>query len=126
MVCPECGHEFGWHVGVCPTCGIDLVERLESPQHPPTPDVELVTVFATGDAGLISIAKSLLEAEGIDYLGRGEGVQDLFGWGRIASGFNVVVGPVEFLVRADDAERARDLLKGLEGEAEDPEPDLAG
>jgi Putative prokaryotic signal transducing protein len=126
MLCPACHHEFGWHVGVCPTCGIDLVERLESQEQAPTPDMALVPVFATGDAALISIAKSLLEAEAIDYLGRGEGIQDLFGWGRIASGFNVVVGPVEFLVRAEDAERARDLLKGLDGESEEPEPDLAG
>ena len=125
MLCPQCGHEFAWHVGVCPTCGVDLVERLESP-HAPTPDVELVPVFATGDAGLISVAKSLLEAEGIDYLGRGEGVQDLFGWGRIASGFNVIVGPVQFLVREEDAERARELLQGLEDGPEDPPEEIAG
>ena len=125
MLCPQCGHEFAWHVGVCPTCGVDLVERLESP-HAPTPDVELVPVFATGDAGLISVAKSLLEAEGIDYLGRGEGVQDLFGWGRIASGFNVIVGPVQFLVREEDAERARELLQGLEDGPDDPPEEIAG
>jgi hypothetical protein len=120
MVCPACGLEFSWHLKVCPTCGVDLVDRLDGPA--PTPDVELVPVFATGDAGLISLAKSLLEAEGIDYYGRGEGVQDLFGWGRIAAGFNLVVGPVQFLVRADDAERARDLLKALDTTPDDPEP----
>ena len=124
MMCPDCGHEFAWHVGVCPTCGVNLVDRLES-VHAPTPDAELVTVFATGDAGLISIVKSLLEAEGIDYLGRGEGLQDLFGGGRIAAGFNVV-GPVEFLVRGEDAERARDLLKRLDTGTDDPPEDIAG
>ena len=126
MVCPDCGLEFSSHVGVCPTCGVDLVDRLQG--QAPTPDVELVPIFATGDAGLISLAKSLLEAEGIDYYGRGEGVQDLLGWGRFGGGFNVVVGPVEFLVRADDADKARDLLKALDvAPDDDPDsPELAG
>jgi Putative prokaryotic signal transducing protein len=108
--CPKCGDEFPWYVTVCPTCDVDLVDRLPGPE--PTPDVDLVRVFATGDAGLIPLAKSLLEGEGIEYLVRGDQVQDLFGAGRIG-GFNYVVGPVEFWVRADDADGARALLEGL-------------
>jgi hypothetical protein len=94
----------------CPTCDVDTVDRLPGPE--PTPDVELVSVLATGDAGLIAVAKSLLEAEEIDYFVRGDGLQDLFGMGRI-TGFNFAMGPAEFLVRSDDAERARELLDGL-------------
>ena len=76
-------------------------------------DIALVPVFATGEAALIAVAKSLLEAEGIDYFVRGEGLHDLFGYGRITS-FNYVVGrPPEFIVREEDAERARELLKDL-------------
>lgn len=75
-------------------------------------DVALVPVFATGEAALIAVAKSLLEAEGIDYFVRGEGLTDLFGYGRITT-FNYVVGPPEFMVREDDAERAREVLKDL-------------
>lgn len=59
------------------------------------------------------LAKSLLEGEQIDYMVRGEGVQDLLAWGRALTGFNPVVGPVEFLVRAEDAARARELLRNL-------------
>ena len=95
---------------VCPICNVDTVDRLPGPE--PTPDAELVSVLATGDAGLIALTKSLLEGETIDYFVRGDGLQDLFGVGRIA-GFNIVAGPAEFLVRADDAERARILLKDL-------------
>lgn len=79
---------------------------------PPEPDAELVQVFATGDAGLIGLVKSLLEGEEIDFMLKGEGLQDLFGGGRIA-GYNFVVGPAEFWVRTEDAERARTLLAGL-------------
>ena len=69
-------------------------------------------MFATGDAGLIAVAKSLLEAEEIDYFVRGDGLQDLFGLGRMTS-FSFAMGPAEFLVRADDEDRARELLNGL-------------
>lgn len=40
-------------------------------------DAVLVPVFATGEAALIAVAKSLLEAEGIDYFVRGEGLGHL-------------------------------------------------
>jgi hypothetical protein len=110
MFCPQCGEEFRWHVMVCPTCDVDTVDRLPGPE--PTPDVELVRVFATGDAGLIAVAKSLLEGAEIDYFVRGEGLQDLFGLGRI-TGFSFAMGPAEFWVREDDADSARQLLEGL-------------
>jgi hypothetical protein len=110
MFCPQCGEEFSWDVMVCPICDVDTVDRLPGPE--PTPDVELVCVLATGDAGLIAVAKSLLEADAIDYFVRGDGLQDLFGLGRIA-GYGFATGPAEFLVREDDADRARELLAGL-------------
>jgi hypothetical protein len=80
---------------------------------PPDPNIELVAVFRSGDQGQIVVAKSLLEAEGIEYLVRSEGLQDLFGWGRLAIGFSNVVGPAEFLVRKEDGDRARELLRDL-------------
>lgn len=110
MFCPQCHEEFPWHVMVCPTCDVDTVDRLPGPE--PTPDVALVRVLASGDAGLIAVAKSLLEGEKIDYFVRGDGLQDLFGLGRM-TGFNFAMGPAEFWVREDDAERARELLEGL-------------
>jgi len=110
MFCPKCGEEFSWDVMVCPTCDVDTVDRLAGPD--PTPDAALVSVLATGDAGIIAIAKSLLEGEGIDYFVRGDGLQDLFGLGRV-TGFSFAMGPAEFWVREDDAIRARELLKDL-------------
>ena len=116
MYCPKCEQEFPWHVMVCPTCDVDTVDRLPGPE--PTPDVQLVPVLTTGDAGLIAVAKSLLEGEEIDYLIRGDGLQDLFGLGRM-TGYNFAMGPAEILVREDDADRAHELLQGL---AEVPPP----
>jgi hypothetical protein len=87
-----------------------MVDRVTRPE--PTPDAELVRVLATGDAGLIAVARSLLEGDEIDYFVKGDGLQDLFGLGRI-SGFSYAMGPAEFWVREEDADRARELLESL-------------
>ena len=86
----------------------------------PTPDptIELVPVFETGDAALIAVVKSILEGEQIDYLVRGDGVQDLIGAGRLTAGFNYLTGPARFMVRREDEERVRELLSELA----DPSP----
>jgi hypothetical protein len=111
MICPQCEQEFGWNVMVCPRCDVETVDRVPGPA--PVPDVELVTVFAAADAGVIAVAKSLLEGEEIDFFVRGEGLQDLFGFGRLM-GFNPVPGAAQFCVRAEDEARARALLEDLE------------
>ena len=74
---------------------------------------------------VIGLAKSLLEAEQIDYFVRGDGLQDLFGRGRL-TGFSYAMGPAEFWVRASDADRARELLEGLivTGSTRDPSEDV--
>lgn len=106
MQCPSCGEALDAS-GTCPACGGPAAE-----QGPPAdPSIQLTTVFASGDPALIAVAKSLLEAEQIDYLVRGEGVQDLFGWGRVGAGYNIVTGPAQFVVREEDAQRARELLR---------------
>ena len=97
---------------VCPTCDVDTVDRLPHSGPAPTPDAQLVSVFAAGDPGLIAVAKSLLESEKIDYFVRGDNLQDLAGLGRL-TGYSYVFGPAEFWVRAEDADRARELLKDL-------------
>jgi hypothetical protein len=90
----------------------------------PDPTIELVEIFSTGDAGLIAVVKSILEGEGIDYLVRGEGVQDLLGAGRLSAGFNYVTGPARFMVRSVDADRVGELLNALSDPQETPPEDL--
>jgi len=77
-----------------------------------TQEAALVPVLRTRDPGLILLAKSLLEDEGIKYLVRGENLHDPFGGGRLG-GYSYVTGPAEFLVDTPDAERASILLDGL-------------
>lgn len=73
-----------------------------------------VTVLETSDQGLIAIAKSLLEDADIPFFAKGEGVQDLFGWGRLGTGFSIVTGPIALQVPASKADEALALLKDLQ------------
>lgn len=88
-------------------------------------ELDLVTVLATGNPALIALARSLLESAGIEFIVKGEGIQDLVGLGRVGSGFNVALGAVEIQVRAEDAADARAVLADLHEsetlEIEDPE-----
>ena len=78
------------------------------------PDVNAPrVVFETGRADLIAIAKSVLVSANVESGTRGEGVQELFGWGRFPFGANVAMGAVQILVSAEDAEDARALLAGV-------------
>ena len=116
MQCPSCGAALDAS-GICPAC----VVRASEPGPPADPTIQLTTVFASGDPALIAVAKSLLEAEQIDYLVRGDGVQDLLGWGRVGAGYNIVTGPAQFVVREEDAPRARELLRELTASDAPPE-----
>lgn len=57
-------------------------------------------------------AKSMLDAKGISYSIRGEGVQELEGIGSFG-GFNPLFGPMLIQVLEEDAERAREVLRPL-------------
>ncbi len=79
---------------------------------------DLVTVLRTGDPALLAVAKSVLSEAGIPSLAKGEGTQDLFGLGRVGTGYNVITGPVELQVRRENEHDARRILAGLEEGAE--------
>jgi hypothetical protein len=131
MFCPSCGSEYREGFSSCAACEVALVDSPPVESHPDPGDIE--TVFATGDPVLLVTAKSLLDEAGIPYLTRGEGIQDLFGMGRLGTGFSILAGPVEIQVGAHRAQEAADLLyeAGLEdgegdepaGAAEDGEPE---
>jgi hypothetical protein len=111
MFCPQCRREYREGFTTCYDCGVPLV--LELPPESTLEYVQLVTVFATGHEGLIALARSILDAAAIRYSLKGEGLQDLFALGRVGSGFNPVVGPVEIQVNKDDEAKAKELLAGL-------------
>jgi hypothetical protein len=127
MFCPSCGSEYREGFTRCVDCEVDLVDTppLPADAHPDTGDVE--TVFATGDPVALLTAQSLLDEAGIPYLTRGEGMQDLFGMGRLGTGFSIVAGPIEIQVGARRAQEAADLLRAADLEpGEDDADDAEG
>ncbi|MBX7045060.1 MAG: DUF2007 domain-containing protein [Ignavibacteria bacterium] len=72
-----------------------------------------VTVFESGHEGLIALAKSMLDETGIEYVVKGEGVENLLGVGVMGTGFNPVTGAIQIQVLENRADEARELLKDL-------------
>jgi len=101
LFCPQCGAEYREGFLECSDCQLPLVAELP-PQ--PKPDLELVTVLATGNPALIAVAKSLLEDSGIEYLTQNEGFHDLFPVNRFR---------IHIQVRREDEEEAAALLADL-------------
>ena len=116
MYCPKCRSEYREGFDTCADCQVALVAEL-----PPEPEGEyadLVTVLNAADEVEVSLATSLLETAQIRHLAKGEGLQDLFGIGRVG-GFNAMVGPVEIQVLPEDAHAARKVLKKMHEENRD-------
>ncbi len=125
-------------IGTCSRCGRsiasnhpdDRCRECEEPFPPETlrhlhaggPEPVLVPVLRTEEPGLVPVAKSVLDEEGIEHLVRGEDLQDPFGAGLGRYGR----GPVEFWVREEDAERARTLLDALTAPLTQPQTDPDG
>jgi len=82
----------------------------EQPERPSSR--ELVTVLASSDFAALALAKLALEAGGVPFVAKGVGIQDLFGVGRLG-GLNLVTGPVQLHVRAEDAALAQELLADI-------------
>ncbi len=125
MFCPQCGAEYREGVTTCADCAVALVER--APEKVDEPEwQDLVTVLRTSDEAELAVVRSLLEAEGIRCLLRGEGVQEVVGFGRVG-GENLALGLVDVQVPAEQADAARELLAArdvaiVEPEEEGPAP----
>lgn len=112
MFCPQCRAEYREGFTECADCRIELVADLPLEQET-LEYVELKTILTTGDPSTIAIAKSMLQEAGILHNVKHENLQDLLGAGRIGSGFNVIAGPAEIQVAAQDVSQASEVLEDL-------------
>ena len=126
MFCPRCRQEYQPGLTACPACGEALVTALPIPELDDVEWVDLVTVLKTGDEAQLQVAQSLLAAEGIPCVVGNRRGQDLFGIGRTPGAFNLVCGPAELQVRAQDAAAARELLAANDLAFPEPEDSPAG
>ena len=118
MICPNCGTEYREGFTHCTDCDVDLI--APPPPSEPLPQVDLIQVFESGNPALIPVIESLFEDAEIEYMTKSEPIQHLFGWGTFGSNLNYVIGPVQFFVRAEDAEQARALITPLDPSGSDP------
>ena len=101
MFCPSCRTEYVEGVTQCPDCKVDLVVQLPETPSPEFVDYqEILTTFNPVDIAMI---KSLLENGDIDFYLHGEN-------------FNYVepmVQPARLMVRKDQVEEVKEILKDL-------------
>ena len=122
--CPECNVEYTDTATRCSDCDVELTLGPPVPSIPEEhPDPKIETVYATGDPALVVLAKSLLEDSEIEYFTKGYEIQDMIGIGRLG-GLNYAIGPVEFVVAAEDAPTARELLVHLDDAVPDEPPEV--
>src|SRR5262245_13263554 len=115
MFCPECGLEYVDNVTVCKDCGVALQpDRPEFPPEPTAEWVDLEPVLVTSNAALLAVARSLLEAEGLAGFARNELLQEWFRCGRLASGANCIVCPIQLQVPKERSAEARALRAAVE------------
>ena len=121
--CPECNVEYIDTAIRCSDCDVELAFGPPISEIPEEhPDLKIETVYATGDPALVAMAKSLLEDAKIEYFTKGYEIQDLIGIGGLG-GLNYVTGPVEFVVAAEHAPTARELLADLDDAVPDEPPE---
>jgi hypothetical protein len=103
MFCPKCKGEYEKGFYKCADCGVDLVGALPPEPADDSGDEEFVEVFSTYQQGDIAFIKSVLDGEGITYFFQGESSILLIAAGSYA----------RLLVKADEAERAKEILREL-------------
>jgi predicted ATP-dependent serine protease len=116
--CPECNVEYIDTAIRCSDCDVELTLGPAIQEEHRDPKIE--TVYATGDPALVLLVKSLLEDAEIEYFTKGCEFQDVIGGGWLG-GLNFIADPLEFIVAAEDAPTARELLAHL-GDAVSDEP----
>ena len=102
MFCPRCRGEYEPGFTECADCHVPLVPELPPP--PPEPEyVEHVHLLGTHNPGDIAVIKAILESEGITHFFDGEYFNRL----------RPMVQPARLLVRKDQVQQAKDVLKHL-------------
>lgn len=81
--------------------------NVEDPEHP---DPHLETVFATSEADLIPVIKSLLDSSGLEYMTDGESMMNLFPSDLLGPALHRPRGEMRFMVPRDKAAIAREIL----------------
>jgi hypothetical protein len=103
MFCPKCKSEYRDGFYKCADCGADLVAERPPEITEEVSYVDLVEVYSTYQQSDIAFIKSVFDGEGINYFFSGESTTMMIGAGAYA----------RLLVKADEADRAKEILRDL-------------
>ena len=117
--CPCCKYEYEDSVTVCPDCDCPLVAKVHEPDHDPVLEAGEV-VFRASDPGAAMSVQALLESQGIP-TALAASMPDLVPATRWFLGDMAVPATYrgEILVPAEDADRARELLRSFEEQSKE-------
>ena len=73
--------------------------------------LNIVTLYKPVNETEFSILSSLLEKENIHFYVKNDNVQDLFGYGRIGTGYNILTGPIIMQVDKKDYSAALKVIQ---------------
>jgi len=111
MYCPECGAEYREGFDQCSDCLVPLVlnppQQLSSVQT--IENLELVTLMEIENPICLAVVRSVLEAEGIASIVRGESPHALGGIDLVSRRKRAVLQ-----IAKENEKRAKDLIEGLE------------
>lgn len=114
MICPQCGTEYRDGFARCGDCEVELIPKAApAPEGDERAGIELVKIYEGGNPALLALLESLFDDAGIEYSTTSEGLQDLFGWGRLGVAYNFAIGPVMFYVRREDEAAAQAIVAKL-------------
>jgi len=120
MRCPYCGAEVIAGMEHCAQCEIPIEwEGDEARFLAPGDDV---VVYTARDPASLPVIESLLASNDIPFVVANDVTQDFFTWGRLGTGYNVLVGPPLVKVPADRAAEALELIASAGVGASDEEP----
>jgi hypothetical protein len=101
MFCPKCRAEYREGFSLCLECNTALVDTLPPEEKPEF--VEYVEIMGTYNPADVALIKSILDAEKITYYFNAEHFMNV----------RPLAEPVRLMVKADDAQKARELLRSL-------------
>ena len=108
MFCPNCKAEYRDGFTMCADCNVPLVtslddnvEKTDPIQEHQNDDITFVPVLSTYNLGDISLIRSLLDNEGIEYFLQGENTAYIRGY----------MDPTILMVREDQVSIVKELLK---------------
>ncbi len=111
MRCPDCGTSITPQAETCLQCGVRIVwDGGTAEFYPPE---TFVPVFVAYDPAMLPVVESLLTANGIPFVVPNEVTQDIMGLGRLAGGYNLIVGPPVVRVSSEHAQAASKLIASV-------------